>query len=104
MSVDKLIIFAGIGVLVGFICFTISIATVGGIFIRGNPPKFTLQGFHGFLTAPFQPDTSPYNSVWGIIPGGEKLKLKDKFKSLSMNWVMFASIGAIVGAVSSFFF
>ena len=104
MSVSKLIIFAGVGVLVGFMCYTASIASVGGIFIRGNPPKFTLKGFRGFLTAPLQPDTAAYNSVWGILPGDEKINFKGKLKSLSMNWVVFASVGAIAGAIASFWF
>lgn len=87
----------GVGVFLGLVGFTISIATVGGVFFRGD--RFTIKGYIEFYRAPFLIGSPKGQAVWGLLPDGTSLPLSDKLKSLSMNWIVFAGVGAILGSI-----
>lgn len=87
--------YAAIGTVIGFIGFTISIALIGGVFIRPNEKGkkiFTLSGFFEFIKAPFRVGTPQFQSVWATqLP--QTTPLKDRLKLWSMNWILWTGLG-----------
>jgi hypothetical protein len=84
------------GAVLGFSTFLISIGSIEGILFRPdehNKMKFTLVNVGQFLKAPFQVGTEAYKTVWGIVPG---VRLWNRLKLLSMNWIVLTGFGAIL--------
>ena len=98
VDIKKLAICSGVGIFLGIIGFTISIASMGGVFFRGD--RFILKGYLQFYRAPFLTGTSAWGAVWGILPDGTSLPFNSRINSLSMNWVVFAGAGAILGSLA----
>ena len=92
-----------IGVILGFVGFIISLAMMPGVFVRpdgAGTNKFQLGGFWDYLKAPFQRGSASFRAVWAV-PKNVILPLSKRPRLWSMNWVIWTSVGALVGLILS---